>query len=234
MHSPTVVAAVTTGAAAWPAAATARTVVAAAATARLLVPGRRPQTVGYLDDEGQPVLIVAVGPTAARLEGPGVLLIRAGAGLVRLGGRLRLPAAKTPTGRAVADGGPVAGPLRAVRFEVDRVLLGRPGTEQLVVPVDGYVEAVPDLFAAHGHHVADHLQDEHDDLLRAVVRGRVDRADASEVIAVGVHSLEATGVQLDAITCHGAVRLRVGLRLTDPWEACEQLPDLAPDVPGTC
>lgn len=210
------------------AAVLARTVVAGTHGARLLVPGWRQDPVGYLEDDGQPVLVL---PPRDRIEGSACLAVVDDATEVHLGGRLRLLRRpdENVTGllqahmRCLLREAVRPGPVALVQLEVEHVTITTGATRQ-VVPVVAYAVAEPDVFLAHARALSTHLQSEHGDLLVALAARRLGTT-VEQVAGVAVRTFTPTRLVLDAVTGSGSWACEVALRptLSDPRQLCRRL-----------
>jgi hypothetical protein len=216
------------------AAVLARTIVAGSHGAKLLVPGWQHTPVGYLEDDGQPVLVLSPRERP-RIEGPACLAVAADGTEVHLGGRLRM--LRRPDdhvagllhahARCLRTATLRPGPVTLVSLDVEHVTVTT-GANRQVVPVVAYAVAAPDMFQAHARALAAHHRSEHSDLLIAVAARRLG-TPADGVAGVAVRSLTPTHLVLDAVTTSGAWVCEVALQpaLTDPRQLCRRLCALA-------
>lgn len=210
------------------AAVLARSVVAGGHGAKLLVPGWQQAPVGYLEDDGQPVLVL---PPWDRIEGPACLAVVADATEVHLGGRLRrlrhpdesLTGLLRAHTRCLLGEAVPAGPVTLVRLDVEHVTVTT-GANHRVVPVVAYAVAEPDMFLAHARALSTHLQSEHGDLLVALAARRLGTT-VEQVAGVAVRTFTPTRLVLDAVTGSGSWACEVALRptLSDPRQLCRRL-----------
>jgi hypothetical protein len=210
----------------------ARTVVAATHGGWLTAAGRPRVAVGYVDDAGEPLVLVSRCEQPPR--GLACLTVPGGAGRVDLHGRLLPVPGDDDLGRLLGAHRPCfvdtlrSGPARVLRLAVEAVRLEQEGAQHQV-PWMSYASAEPDLWSAFGHTVATHLSADHGDVLATVARLRLRH---TEVIAAGVAGLRRGGLDLDVVTPYGASRLAIALPadLQDPHELCGRLLELL--VPG--
>jgi hypothetical protein len=211
-------------------AALARTVIAGGHGGLLAVGGGALQPVGYVDDDGEPVLVLpGIAPTP---RGSACLYVAAGPGRrVVLAGRLR----PVRDEHAVADlvGGHAAcfaqvlaaDPVQLVRFAVEAVRVDAEGAG-VEVSSTAFAVAEPDLWEALGGAVSAHLSEAHGDVLARIARRFV---AGDEVVAAAVRRLSRTAIELDVITASGAGRVTVPLSpaVNDPHRVCRRLAELA-------
>jgi hypothetical protein len=213
------------------AATTARTAVAATHAARLHLPGGITEDVGFLDDEGEP-LIVLCG-NATELRGAACLSVEAGPQRrVVLGGTLH------PVSPAVRDLSEVlgshapcfaeslqAGPVQVVQLAVDEIRVEH-GCVSSFVSCAAYAVAEPDLWGAFAPTVAHHLDTDHGDVLAQLARLHL---PGQRVAAAAIARLRPDALTLDVIIPEGAVRLELAMyaRVDDPHELCGRLLEVA-------
>lgn len=215
-------------------ATTARTAVAATHGGRLRLSGRASEDAGYLDDEGEP-LIVLSGDVPA-LRGPACLSVAVGPARtdprVVLGGTLHPLAPPTRDlfellglhapcfATALA-----AGPLQVVRLSVDAIRVEQ-GCSSWKVGCADYVSAEPDLWRAFAPTVAAHLDSDHGDVLAALARLHL---PGERIVVAPIAGLRPEVLTLDVVTPDGASRIGLPLhaRVDDPHELCGRLLELA-------
>jgi hypothetical protein len=209
----------------------ARTAIAATHGGRLLLPGPISEDVGFLDDDGEPLLVVfGFGPVP---NGRACLSVAVGPqARVVLGGRLH--AVGSAGGDVIALLGAHApcfedtlasGPVQMVRLAVDEIRFEEGRTSTIVSAAD-YAAAEPDLWAAFAVTVAEHLDSDHADVLTELARLHV---PGHTVVATGIAELQPGVLTLDVVTPGSASRLRLPLhvRLDDPHELCGRLIEIA-------
>jgi hypothetical protein len=209
-------------------ATTARTALAATHSGRLILPGGISEDVGYLDDEGEPLLLMCANVPA--LRGPACLAVDAGPQrLVVLGGTLH-PAA-LELSEVLGDHEPCfidarhAGPVQVVRLAVDEIRV-EDGCRSSIVSCTSYAAAEPDLWVAFAATVAQHLDSDHGNLLARLARLHL---PGEQVVVAAIAELQREVLTLDVVTPDGAARLRLPLyaRVDDPHELCGRLLELA-------
>jgi hypothetical protein len=213
-------------------AAAARTAVAATHGGLLMLPGRPAVEVGYVDDGGEPLVLVSRCETPP--TGHACLAVPGAGQRVVLSGRLLLLPGEPDLGRLLGVHQPCfldalrAGPARLLRLAVESVQVERGGARH-DVPWLRYAAAEPDLFVAFGATVASHLSLDHAPLLATVAQHRL---PGEQVVAAAVAVIRRGRFELDVVTPDGATRIAVALPadLDDPHELCGRLPDLL--VPG--
>jgi hypothetical protein len=208
----------------------ARTALAATHAGTLTLAGRVTEPVGYLDDDGEPV-IVLVGDRVLP-EGPACLSVPAGRRRrLVLGGRLQpltgpghdLVHLLGPHASCFADV-LQAGPVQIVRLAVNAIRLEEARATRVVSWFD-YAGAEPDLWTAFAPMVAEHLNTEHGDVLASLAANQLPGAT---VVAASVAGLRRSALTLDVVTPEGAWRLALQLRerVNDPHELCGRLHEL--------
>jgi hypothetical protein len=216
-----------TGASTTDPATTARTAIAATHSARLILPGGISEDVGYLDDEGEPLLLMCANMPA--LRGPACLAVDAGPQRrVLLGGTLH-PAA-LQLSEVLGDHEPCfidarhAGPLQVVRLAVDEIRV-EDGCRRSIVTCASYAAAEPDLWVAFAATVAQHLDSDHANALAQLARLHL---PGEQVVVAAIAALQPEALTLDVVTPDGAARLRLSLyaRVDDPHELCGRLLEL--------
>jgi hypothetical protein len=212
-------------------ATTARTALAATHGGRLNLPGGVSEDVGYLDDDGEPlILLCGEGPA---VRGPACLSVAAGPRRwVVLGGTLQphSPATRDltellgPHAPCFADALHV-GPVEVVRLAVDEIRI-EDGWASSIVSCTDYAAAEPDLWAAFGPTVGQHLDAEHGHVLAQLARLHL---PGQFVVVAAVAGLRPEVLTLDVITPDGASRIDLPLsaRVDDPHELCGSLHELA-------
>jgi hypothetical protein len=94
--------------------------------------------------------------------------------------------------------------LESVR--VLRPASGDVRAQSISVPLDGYFAAAPDVWALHGAHVAEHLEQHHQAELRALATDCLDGAPVCEVLVRGISS---AALDLGCLLPEGVSSLRV-------------------------
>jgi hypothetical protein len=217
-------------------ATTARTALAATHGGRLSLPGWVSQDVGYLDDEGEPLIVTFRNGPA--LRGPACLSVAAGPRRrIVLGGTLHTlcEPARHLTG-LLADHAPCfadfqsAAPVQVVRLAVDEIRV-EDGCTSSIVSCAAYAAAEPDLWAAFAATVAQHLDSDHGDVLAQLARLHL---PGERVVIAAVTRLQPEILTLDAVTTGGASRIILPLyaRVDDPRELCGRLLELAAPQAG--
>jgi hypothetical protein len=208
----------------------ARTALAAGHGGRLTLPGRLAEEVGYLDDDGEPLIVLCGdGPTP---RGAACLLVGLGARQrVVLGGQLQPyePGARDLVEVLGCHAACFAaalhhGPVQFVRLAVDAIRV-EDGARSSSVSCAAYAAAEPDLWGAFAATVAQHLDHDHGDVLVQLARLHL---PAQQVVAAGVAELRREGLTLDVVTPEGATRIGLPLQtiLDDPHELCGRLIEL--------
>jgi hypothetical protein len=218
-------------------ATTARTALAATHGGRLRLPGGWSEDVGFLDDDGEPLLLLCGdGPP---LRGSACLSVAAGPTCrVVLGGRLQtLDSEVGDLAELLGNHAPCfadalhMGPVQIVRLAVEEIRV-EDGSGSRSVSCADYAVAEPDLWEAFAATVAEHLDSDHRDLLAHLARLHL---PGQQVVAVAIAGLEREVLTLDVVTPDGANRIPLQLNadLTDPHELCGRLLDIAsPPAPG--
>lgn len=212
-------------------ATTARTALAATHGGRLSLPGGVSEDVGYLDDDGEPIIVL--GANVPALLGPACLSVPAGSRQrVVLGGTLHtLSLEARDLTKVLGDHAPCfaealqAGPVQVVRLAVDEIRV-EVGCHSSIVRCADYAAAEPDLWRAFAATVAQHLESDHSDLLAQLARLHLPGQQVVVAVIAGLHPGVLT---LDVVTPEGASRidLRLWARLDDPHELCGRLVELA-------
>lgn len=204
----------------------ARTAVAAGRSGILTVPGVGADQVGYLDDDGEPLIIC---PESLARDSSACLAVPAGRRCrVVLGGRLarvdrlhphlaEVLASRTAHAACLPHG-LRSGPVRVVRLCVDAIRVEE-DRDSVAVPCTDFASAEPDLWAAFAPAVAMHLNESHAAVLRSAASRRL---PDEQVVAVAARRLGRTVLDLDVVTALGASRLqaRHGVTVEDPREFC--------------
>lgn len=209
----------------------ARTTVTSSHAGQLVAAGHRSRPVGYLDNDGEPTMIVARADLA-RLPQRAYLHVETDSGRrVVLGGRLRIVGDPNPalTELLAAHGSCFADDLHSITLGLVRLIVATvcldSGGDVHTVPVTDYRNAHPDLWAAFGGPTTRHLQADHPDLLDRLASAYVpDRP----LVAVSLRALRPSGLGLDVITEHGAHRVEIPfiVSIPDPRGLCAHLLDL--------
>jgi hypothetical protein len=212
-------------------ATTARTALAATHGGRLRLPGGWSEDVGFLDDDGEPLLLLCGdGPP---LRGSACLSVAAGpTRRVLLGGRLQtLDSVVRDLAELLGNHAPCfadalhVGPVQIVRLAVDEIRV-EDGSGSWSVSCTDYAVAEPDLWEAFGATVAEHLDTDHGDLLAHLARLHL---PGRQVVAVAIAALRRDLMTLDVVTPDGANRLPLHLHghVDDPHELCGRLLEIA-------
>lgn len=215
-------------------ATTARTAVAATHGGRLRLPGGWSEEVGFLDDDGEPLLLLCGdGPP---LRGSACLSVAAGATRrVVLGGRLQtLEEDVRDLTELLGNHAPCfadalhVGPVQIVRLAVDEIRV-EDGSGSWPVSCADYAVAEPDLWEAFAATMSEHLEADHRDLLAQLARVHL---PGRQVVAVAIAALRREVMTLDVVTPDGANRIPLQLNadLVDPHELCGRLLEVAGPV----
>jgi hypothetical protein len=211
----------------------ARTVVASTHAGRFLRGSRPPERVPYVDDGGEPLLLL---PRCGGLHpgsGSRAVLIVTGINDVQtvLVGRLHCVGPADEAAREALrqharclTSALGHGAVEPARLAVQEVVLLVGGHSHAVSELT-YAAATPDTFAVHGRDLAVHLGRDHADLLRRAADSRVD----GQVIAVAVRAVGPDHLELDVVSDTGA--WVVSLPLSPPvgaaHDVCDRLLELS-------
>jgi hypothetical protein len=211
----------------------ARTAIASTHVARLVRGAEPPEVVPYVDDGGEPLLLLARSPGALAAT-PGARAVLAVSGpegaLAVLVGRLHRVGPLDEAAKAA-----LRRHARCLTSSLSQpsVVVCRLAVHEVVVVLHGqshavnelaYAAAEPDTFAVHGRDLADHLTRDHADLLRGAASARVE----GTVIAVGVRAVCADRIDLDVVTSEGASTVAVPLSppVGATHDVCDRLLEL--------
>ena len=212
----------------------ARTVVASTHSGRLLIPGANPSDVSFLDDGGQPVLVVESrwSPTTGTGVVPVVLMVEARGSNVALCGRLhRLAPGNADLNRRLHHhatcfvGSVEPGPVAFWRLDVEQVGSFDADGRRIPLSLLDYGMAEPDLFEAFAADTVEHLQESHADLVAAAAAELLELPTPGHLVAAAVSALHPDRLELDVVTAEGGWRLQLPMRppLLDPHDVCERL-----------
>jgi hypothetical protein len=210
----------------------ARTVVASTHTGRFLRGSGPPERVPYVDDGGEPLLllprrgVLSVGPASR------AVLVVTGIDDVQavLVGRLHGVGSRDEAAREALrqharclTSALGQGAVQPARLAVQEVVLLVDGHSHPVSELT-YAAAAPDTFAVHGRDLAAHVGRDHADLLRRAVDSRVD----GHVIAVAVRAVGPDHLELDVVSDTGAwvVSLPLSPPVAAAHDVCDRLLEL--------